>query len=207
MPLSGDLYAFDAAWIAERASDKPLAGADEAGRGAFAGPIFAAAVVLGGDEVEKIDGLNDSKLLGAPARELLFSEIITSAEALSFVSYPAWWIDEHGLGRANREALVRALELVSESAGCMLADGKLRLGGGIESLPRADSQSAAVAAASIVAKVMRDHAMTHLADSHPEYGFERHKGYGTVQHRAVLSEVGACRVHRLSYRGVGEVRD
>lgn len=199
--MSGaDLFAFDAAWASGRGSGGPLAGADEAGRGAFAGPIFAAAVVLGGEEIE---GIKDSKLLGAKARELLFSGVVGAAEVFSFVSYPAWWIDEHGLGRANRDALTGALEKVRDRAGCLLADGKLRLGGGIESLPRADGSSAAVAAASIVAKVMRDHAMTHLASVHPEYGFERHKGYGTVQHRDALSEVGPCRVHRLSYRGVG----
>lgn len=195
-----DLFAFDAAWAAERGDGGPLAGADEAGRGAFAGPIFAAAVVLGAEEVA---GIKDSKLLGADARELLFSEVVGSAEAFSFVSYPAWWIDEHGLGRANRDALTKTLEKVQDRAGCLLADGKLRLGGGIESLPRADGSSAAVAAASIVAKVLRDHAMARLATAHPEYGFERHKGYGTAQHRDALSDVGPCRVHRLSYRGVG----
>ncbi|WP_162924523.1 ribonuclease HII [Rubrobacter indicoceani] len=199
MPEAHELYAFDAAWIAERGSGGPLAGADEAGRGAFAGPIFAAAVVLGAGEIE---GIKDSKLLSADARGLLFSGVIGAAEAVSLVSYPAWWIDAHGLGRANREALTRALELVSDRAGCLLADGKLRIGGA-ESLPRADGSSAAVAAASIVAKVMRDHAMTCLASVYPAYGFERHKGYGTAQHRAALMEVGPCRVHRLSYRGVG----
>lgn len=188
------------AWVAERGSDGPLAGADEAGRGAFAGPIFAAAVVLG---PEKLEGIKDSKLLSANARELLFSAVIDAAEAVSFVSYPAWWLDEHGLGRANRDALKHALELVSDEAGCLLADGKLRLGDGIESLSRADGSSAAVAAASIVAKVLRDHAMTRLAGAHPEYGFEQHKGYGTPQHRLALSDLGPCRVHRLSYRGVG----
>lgn len=194
-----DLFAFDAAWLAGRSGGR-LAGADEAGRGAFAGPIFAAAVVLGADRVE---GIKDSKLLGAKARELLFSEVVERCEALSFVSFPAWWIDRNGVGRANREALLGALGAISGRAEHLLADGNLRLGDGITSLPRADAASAAVASASVVAKVLRDFAMSRLAEAHPGYGFERNKGYGTQEHRAALAEAGPCRVHRLSYRGVG----
>ncbi len=192
------LYAFDAAWAAERTG--PLAGADEAGRGAFAGPIFAAAVVLGEGALE---GVRDSKTLSAKARERMLPEILARAEAVSVVSFPAWWIDSHGVGAANREALSRALSLLEDRAGCFLADGNLRLGENVECLPRADSRSAAVAAASVVAKVLRDHAMESLSREHPNYGFERNKGYGTMEHRGALSEAGPCRVHRLSYAGVG----
>lgn len=193
-----ELYAFDAAWAAERS--EPLAGADEAGRGAFAGPIFAAAVVLGEDALEAV---GDSKVLGVKVRERVFPEILGRAEAVSVVSFPAWWIDEHGLGMANREALRRALFLLEDRAGCFLADGNLKLGERIECLPRADGRSAAVAAASVVAKVLRDHAMEALSVEHSHYGFERNRGYGTAEHRGALSEVGPCRVHRLSYSGVG----
>ncbi|MDQ3507518.1 MAG: ribonuclease HII [Actinomycetota bacterium] len=192
------LYIFDAAWASERRA--PLAGADEAGRGAFAGPIFAAAVVLGDDALE---GARDSKTLGVKARERMLPEILARAEAVSVVSFPAWWIDEHGVGRANREALSRSLSILEDRAGCFLADGNLKLGEHVECLPRADSRSAAVAAASVVAKVLRDCAMERLALEHPDYGFERNRGYGTLEHRGALSEVGPCRVHRLSYSGVG----
>jgi ribonuclease HII len=192
------LYAFDAAWVAERRP--PLAGADESGRGALAGPLVAAAVVLGAGE---ISGINDSKTLSPNVRESIFGEVLRRAEAVSVVTFPAWWIDEFGVGRANKEALSRALALLESHAGCGLADGNLPLGPQIESLPRADSTSAAVAAASVVAKVLRDGAMRALAREHTGYGFERNCGYGTPEHRLALAQLGPCRVHRLSYAGVG----
>ena len=194
---SGALYAFDAAWVAERSA--PLAGADEAGRGALAGPIVAAAVVLGEREVI---GLNDSKVLSAEVRDGLLREVLGAARAVSVVAYPAWWIDRSGVGAANREALGRALEAVSSHAGCALADGNLKLGPAVECVPRADARSAAVAAASIVAKVLRDGAMQTLSEEYSPYGFERNRGYGTLEHRLALREAGPCRVHRLSYAGV-----
>lgn len=194
---SGALYAFDASFVSGRCG--PLAGADEAGRGALAGPIVAAAVVLG---QEKLAGLNDSKALGEGAREAFFRRVVADARALSVVAFPAWWIDEHGVGRANREALSRALGCLSSYSGCALADGTLKLGPVVECMPRADGRSAAVAAASIVAKVLRDHAMCMIAGEHPGYGFEHNRGYGTLEHRLSLREAGPCSVHRLSYVGV-----
>ena len=194
---SGALYAFDAAWIAKRGG--PLAGADEAGRGALAGPLVAAAVVLGEGEIH---GINDSKALCEDLREEMFGEVLGMARALSVVSFPAWWIDRHGVGEANKEALRRALEGVRPYSGCVLADGNLKLGPEVECLPRVDSKSAAVAAASVVAKVLRDGAMRALAREHPGYGFERNRGYGTQEHRRFLGEAGPCQVHRLSYAGV-----
>jgi ribonuclease HII len=195
---SPPLYAFDAAWVLERRA--PLAGADEAGRGALAGPLVAAAVVLGDDA---ISGINDSKALGRCVRERIFGEVLGDARAVSVVAFPAWWIDRYGLGRANREALTRVLRLLDPLAGCGLADGNLALGAGVECLPKADAKSAAVAAASVVAKVLRDSAMDSIARDHAGYGFERNAGYGTAEHRVALAELGPCRVHRLSYSGVG----
>jgi ribonuclease HII len=195
---SDSLYAFDAAWVLKRRP--PLAGADEAGRGALAGPLVAAAVVLTED---KIPELNDSKALNPNLRERLFGDVLRRAEALSVVALPAWWIDRFGVGRANREALARTLALLAPHAGCELADGNLALGPEIECLPRADGKSAAVAAASVVAKVLRDGVMRALAAEHAGYGFERNCGYGTSQHQLALAELGPCRVHRLSYAGVG----
>ena len=195
---SDSLYAFDAAWVLRRRP--PLAGADEAGRGALAGPLVAAAVVLAEDEIPE---LNDSKALNPNLRNGLFGYVLRCAEALSVVALPAWWIDRFGVGRANREALARALALLVPHAGCELADGNLTLGPEIECLPRADSKSAAVAAASVVAKVLRDDAMRALAAEHAGYGFERNCGYGTPEHRLALAQLGPCRVHRLSYAGVG----
>ena len=197
---SGALYAFDAAWVAERVERSgPLAGADEAGRGALAGPLVAAAVILGEGEVH---GINDSKALDEGLREELFGEVLEGARALCVASFPAWWIDRHGVGAANKQALRRVLEGLRPYSGCALADGNLKLGIEVECLARADGKSAAVAAASVVAKVLRDGAMGTLAREHPGYGFERNRGYGTAEHRGVLREAGPCRVHRLSYAGV-----
>jgi ribonuclease HII len=193
------LYAFDAAWVLCRRG--PLAGADEAGRGALAGPLVAAAVILGGDQ---ISGINDSKLLRPALRQEIFGALLRRAEAVSVVAYPAWWIDRHGVGLANREALRRALASLESRAGCGLADGNLALGPEVECLPRADARSAAVAAASVVAKVLRDDAMRALSETHTGYGFGRNRGYGTPEHRLALSELGPCRVHRFSYAGVGD---
>lgn len=197
-PDETPLYAFDAAWTLERGG--PLAGADEAGRGALAGPIVAAAAVLG---PERVCGLNDSKALPAAGREEMFAGVLRAAEAVSVVAFPAWWIDRNGVGLANREALSRAVDALRPLAACGLADGNLRLGPEIECLPKADARSAAVAAASIVAKVLRDGAMRALSSEHAGYGFDRHAGYGTPAHRLALAELGPCRVHRLSYAGVG----
>ena len=197
-PGERELYAFDAAWAASRRP--PVAGVDEAGRGALAGPLVAAAVILDGGVVE---GLDDSKRLARRARERLLPEVLGSAEALSVVVFPAWCIDEQGLGAANREVLRRAVGRLLPRAGCCLADGNLRLGPRIDCLPGADGRSAAVAAASVVAKVLRDAAMSALGAAHPGYGFERNCGYGTPEHRRALARLGPCRVHRLSYAGVG----
>jgi ribonuclease HII len=98
---------------------------------------------------------------------------------------------------------MRALQLLAPLPGCGLADGNLALEAGVECLPRADAQSAAVAAASVVAKVLRDGAMGTLAEGHAGYGFERNAGYGTAEHRLALADLGPCRVHRLSFAGVG----
>ncbi|HEX2729238.1 MAG TPA: hypothetical protein VHM16_05750, partial [Rubrobacteraceae bacterium] len=133
-PQDGSLYAFDAAWLVGR--EGPLAGADEAGRGALAGPLVAAAAILGEEVVLEI---RDSKLLGVSARERVLGEVLRCARAVSVVAFPAWWIDRYGLGRANREALSRAISLLEPHAGCGLADGNLRLGSEIECLPRADA--------------------------------------------------------------------
>jgi ribonuclease HII len=160
----------------------------------------AAAVVLGDAEVS---GINDSKLLRPALRERIFGALLRQAEAVSVVAYPAWWIDRHGVGLANREALIRVLSLLKSQAGCGLADGNLALGPEVESLPKADARSAAVAAASVVAKVLRDDAMRALSETHTGYGFGHNRGYGTPKHRLALSEQGPCRVHRLSYAGVG----
>ena len=167
----------------------------------MAGPLVASAVILEYRDIG-ISGLDDSKAVSHAFRERLFGEVLHHAAAFALVSLPAWWIDRWGVGEANKEALRRAIGGLEFMGGCSLADGNLKLGAGIECLPRADGRSAAVAAASVVAKVLRDRAMAYVAAEHVGYGFERNRGYGTREHRFALSEVGPCRVHRLSYAGV-----
>lgn len=134
----------------------------------------------------------------------MLGEVLERALAVSVVALPAWWVDEHGVGVANQRALSQALLSLEPYWGCALADGNLKLHPAVECMPRADSRSAAVAAGSVVAKVLRDHAMTSLTEEYGGYGFERNRGYGTVEHRRALGDLGPCRVHRLSYAGVGE---
>ena len=112
-------------------------------------------------------GSTTPKLLRPDLRERIFGELLCRAEAVSVVAFPAWWIDRHGVGLANREALSKALDSLKSHAGCGLADGNLALGPEVECLPRADARSAAVAAASVVAKVLRDDAMRALSRPTP----------------------------------------
>ncbi|MFJ2031370.1 ribonuclease HII [Streptosporangium sp. NPDC087985] len=182
----------------------PVAGVDEAGRGACAGPLVVAAVVLS----RRIDGLNDSKLLTASRRESLYGLIMTTAEAVSVVVIPPAEIDARGLHRSNIEGMRRAVARLSGDLGYVLTDGFPVPGLPVPSLGvwKGDQVVACVAAASIVAKVTRDRMMIELDGSHPEYGFAVHKGYGTVSHRRALEAHGPCPAHRFSFATVARSR-
>ncbi|OUC91092.1 ribonuclease HII [Streptosporangium minutum] len=186
----------------------PVAGVDEAGRGACAGPLVVAAVVLG----RRIDGLSDSKLLTAARRESLYERITATAGAVSVVVIDPAEIDARGLHKSNIEGMRRAVARLSCDLGYVLTDGFPVPGLPVPSLGvwKGDQVAACVAAASIVAKVTRDRMMTALGDRHPEYGFAVHKGYGTVDHRRALKTYGPCPAHRFSFAtvarsGPGEV--
>jgi ribonuclease HII len=207
-----DPFRFDRGLLADsgrgdRGCDLRLAGADEAGRGCLAGPLVAAAVVLdySAGPFFGLEGLTDSKLLTPDAREALYSGVLRWAAGVTWVSYSPLTIDQVGLHRCNLSALCRALESLDEGYGMAVVDGfdlkrpELRAC----SIVGADYKSAAVAAASVVAKVVRDRLMQALAPLHPEYGFEEHVGYGTRRHREALRQRGPCAFHRLSFQGVG----
>ncbi|MFD8529314.1 ribonuclease HII [Streptosporangium canum] len=186
----------------------PVAGVDEAGRGACAGPLVVAAVVLG----RRIDGLSDSKLLTAARRESLYERITATAGAVSVVVIGPAEIDARGLHKSNIEGMRRAVARLACDPGYVLTDGFPVPGLPVPSLGvwKGDQVAACVAAASIVAKVTRDRMMTALGDRHPEYGFAVHKGYGTVGHRRALEMYGPCPAHRFSFAtvarsGPGEV--
>ncbi|WP_283134221.1 ribonuclease HII [Rhizohabitans arisaemae] len=175
----------------------PVAGVDEAGRGACAGPLVVAAVMLRGE----IEGLADSKLLSAATREYLYGKIVGSALAWSVVVIPSTEIDLVGLHKSNVAGMRRAVAALDSPPGYILTDGFPVGGLTAPSLAmwKGDQVAACVAAASVVAKVTRDRMMVTLDERYPEYGFAEHKGYVTAVHRRALTEHGPCPDHRFSY--------
>ncbi len=181
-----------------------VAGLDEAGRGAWAGPVVAAAVVLpvnDSESFERLAGIRDSKQLSAAQREAWLTVIERYALAWGIGIVSAEEIDALGIVPATRKAMALALNALSPAADYLLID-HLRLPD-IQvpqySLPKGDAQVLSIAAASIVAKVTRDRIMSRLAEQYPAYGFAQHKGYGTARHRLALQALGPCAVHRLSF--------
>ncbi len=180
-----------------------VAGADEVGRGALAGPLTVAAVVLPPDAV--IEGLNDSKKLAPPIRERLAEQIREVAVSFSVAHIEAERIDAVGMTRATREALIQVLELITPPADHIVVDG---LGVGGLPIPETavvagDALCAAVAAASVVAKVVRDQLMRDFDARYPQYGFAINKGYGTREHLDAIHEHGLCPLHRRSFSPCG----
>lgn len=207
-PFRFDRNMLDEVCAVRACADRRLAGADEAGRGCLAGPLVAAAVVLdyAFAPFVGLERLSDSKQLTPKAREELFPWILGAATRISWVAVSHQSIDEVGLHRCNLAALGRSLESLRGQYALAVVDGfdikrpELRS----RALVGADYKSAAVAAASVVAKVVRDRLMRALAVKYPAYGFEEHVGYGTERHREVLHRLGPCPLHRLSFAGVGE---
>ena len=188
-----------------------VAGLDEAGRGAWAGPVVAAAVILPADQpdlLRRLAGVRDSKMLSPARREALLAVICEAALAWGVGLAPAAEIDQIGIVPATRAAMLRALERLSPAADALLIDYLTLPQSDLpqRSLPKGDARVLSIAAASIVAKVSRDRMMVALDDELPGYGFARHKGYGTAAHRAALARLGPSRVHRRSFAPlVGQV--
>lgn len=179
----------------------PVAGTDEAGRGPLAGPVVAAAVILNPDAIP--DGLDDSKRLDAPARQTIFAEILAHAAAVSFASVCAHSIDAGDIRRASLEAMRRAVATLGIAPLMVLADGR-DVPPGLCCLGRAvvkgDQRSQSIAAASIVAKVVRDRMMERAGACDPRYGFEMHMGYATARHKSAIDTHGPlARLHRMSF--------
>jgi len=186
-----------------------VAGLDEVGRGPWAGPVYAAAVVLpvAPDELAALSEVRDSKRLSERRRERLAVEIQAVALAVAVGRAEADEIDELGIVAATRLAMRRALAGLELSPQALILDA-LRLPQiplPQRAFPRADALSLSVAAASIVAKVARDRWMVDTADvAYPGYGFAQHKGYGTQQHRVALERLGVCPLHRRSFRPIAD---
>ncbi len=186
----------------------PVAGVDEAGRGACAGPLVVAACVLRPGDARRLDGLTDSKLLTAAAREDYFALITRWAQDHAVIVIPPAEVDRRGVHVANIEGMRRAVAGLSARAGYVLTDGFPVRGFGTPALavPKGDQAAACVAAASVLAKVTRDRIMVALDGEFPEYGFAEHKGYCTPVHGAALTAHGPSRVHRHSFVNVRTAR-
>jgi ribonuclease HII len=182
-----------------------IAGLDEAGRGALAGPVVAAAVILPLDlpqRLKALDGVNDSKQLTAKTRERLYSLIIANALSVGIGSTSASDIDEIGIIPSTKLAMLSALDQLDPPAEFLLIDGRIRLKNislRQQSIIRGDGKSLSIAAASILAKVTRDRIMVALDGRYPQYGFARHKGYGTEFHRVAITRLGPTPEHRMSF--------
>jgi ribonuclease HII len=182
-----------------------LAGVDEAGRGCWAGPVVAAAVILPDGWCP--DGLDDSKNLTARKREVLIEQIQASALSWGACAVSSAEIDQTNILRATLRARAGAVHRLDLEPDLVLVDGLQvpDIPFTAEALVKGDATSAAVAAASVVAKVLRDRVMAVWDRHFPGYGFASHKGYGAAVHRQALARLGPCRLHRFSYRPVAEL--
>jgi ribonuclease HII len=190
--------------VLARAGFAPVAGIDEAGRGACAGPLVVAAVVLDPARIKRMRGLADSKLLSAAAREDVYAEVLRWALDWHVVVIGADQIDAMGLHVCNVAGMRRAFAGLRCRPGYVLTDGFPVRGLGAPALAvwKGDRVTASVAAASVVAKVSRDRMMRDLHERYPLYGFDRHKGYNTEEHERALTEHGPSPVHRYSFVNV-----
>jgi ribonuclease HII len=201
----GGLYALERAL--RRRGFAQVAGADEAGRGACAGPLVAAAAVLPPGRRGEIDELDDSKLLTPATRERVYEQVVARAAAFAVVVIPPDEVDSRGLQVCNLAALRRALASLAVRPDYVLTDGFPVDGLDVPGLAvwKGDQVAACVAAASVLAKVTRDRLMVELDQRFPEYGFAEHKGYTTPEHSAALDRHGPCPIHRFSYQNVAGV--
>lgn len=186
---------------------KLIAGVDEVGRGPLAGPIMAAAVIL--PHKYSLPGLNDSKKLTAKTRERLFREIKKVAVGIGIASVGHRQIDKINIGRANLLVMKLAVEKLSIVPEYLLLDGgrnRVDLLIAQRGISGGDRKCASIAAASIIAKVTRDRLMLKYHDKYPDYGFARHKGYGTAEHLRSLEKFGPCAIHRRSFFPVSAFR-
>lgn len=181
-----------------------VAGVDEAGRGCLAGPVYAAAVILGDAAIQ---GLNDSKKLSAARRERLFVEIRERSLAWSIAAASVEEVDRINILQASLLAMRRAVEGLAQVPALVLVDGNQspRLAVPVRTVIGGDALEPTIMAASILAKVARDHELLRLDSEHPGYGFAQHKGYGTPVHLQALRERGASPVHRMSFAPCAQV--
>lgn len=182
-----------------------VAGVDEAGRGPLAGPIVAAAVILS----EPVPGINDSKQLTHAQRETYFEILMEGGHAIGQAIIPATEIDRYGIQRANYGAMAEAIRGLSPAPDYLLIDGYTvpGLAQPQRKIIKGDSLSQSIAAASVIAKVIRDRLMVEYSEIYPQYGFARHKGYGTQAHLEAIALHGPCPLHRMSFAPLSRPRE
>jgi ribonuclease HII len=190
--------------LARRQGYGCIAGIDEAGRGALAGPVVAAAVVL--PKGVEIPGINDSKKLTPAKRNELFDLILEKALSVGIGSGDHLLIDRINILQATLVAMKEAVLDISPLPDYLLIDGisKIPIGIHQRTIKKGDSASISIAAASIIAKVTRDRLMVGFDRDYPGYGFAEHKGYGCAAHMAAVARLGPCTIHRKTFRGVKE---
>ena len=178
---------------------KSIAGVDEAGRGPLAGPVYAAAVIL--PEDARLDGINDSKKLSEKRREELYEKITEIAISYSVFSIDEKEIDEINILNATHKAMNQAVKNLDVPADYVIIDGNSIKGMEVlhETVVKGDAKSISIAAASILAKVSRDRYITQMAKEYPEYGFDKHKGYGTKAHTEAILKYGISPIHRKTF--------
>ncbi len=207
MDLFGEMRQPTMLEFEERASRRGyqrVAGIDEAGRGALAGPVVAAAVILPSGLA--IPGVTDSKQLSPARRDELFDIIMERALAVGVGCGDHLLIDRINILQATLEAMKDAVRQLSSLPDYLLIDGISKIPFPIhqQTIKKGDSASLSIAAASIIAKVSRDRLMTDYDSSFPGYGFASHKGYGCESHMAAIARLGPCAIHRKTFRGVRE---
>ena len=182
----------------------PLAGVDEAGRGACAGPLVIASVILHDPFAEDLSAVRDSKDVSEKERENLYELLVEKAAAISTIIVPPTEVDARGVHAANLDGMRRAVQGLSITPAYVLTDGYAIEGLGIANLAvwKGDQVAHCISAASIIAKVTRDRIMRDLDTSFPEYGFAKHKGYITASHTKALNEHGPCIEHRQSFANI-----
>jgi ribonuclease HII len=185
----------------------PLAGVDEAGRGACAGPLVIASVVLHDPFAEDLAAVRDSKDVSEKERENLFELLVEKAAAISTIIVPPAEVDERGVHAANLDGMRRAVQGLSITPAYVLTDGYAIDGLGIANLAvwKGDQVAHCISAASIIAKVTRDRIMRELDTQYPDYGFAKHKGYITAAHTKALNQHGPCIEHRRSFANIASL--
>ena len=182
----------------------PIAGVDEAGRGACAGPLVIASVVLNDPFAAELAAVRDSKEISESKRDAVFDIIHSVAASVSVVIVPAAEVDSRGVHAANLDGMRRAVQGLSIEPAYVLTDGYAIEGLGVPNLAvwKGDQVVVSISAASVIAKVTRDRIMRELDEEFPQYGFAGHKGYITATHTKALNEHGPCAEHRTSFANV-----